>query len=70
MWTDPIVDEVHRIREEMLAECGGDVHELFARLKVDEQQHPNRLVNKQTLRQRRGKAVTVGTSALKPSENR
>ena len=53
MWTDPIVDEVHRIREEMLAECSGDAHELFVRLKADEQQHRGRVVNKETLRKRR-----------------
>ena len=53
MWTDPIVDEVHRIREEMLAECGGDTHELFVRLKADEQQHRGRVINKETLRQLR-----------------
>lgn len=52
MWTDPIVDEVHRIREEMLAECDGDVHEFVARLKADEQQHCDRLVNKESLRRR------------------
>ena len=52
MWTDPIVDEVHRIREEMLAECGGDTHELFVRLKADEQQHRDRVINKETLRRR------------------
>ena len=29
MITNPIVDEVHRIREEMLASYGGDLHALI-----------------------------------------
>ena len=29
MWEDPIVAEVHRIRQEMLDEFGGDVHALI-----------------------------------------
>lgn len=58
MWTDPIVDEIHLIREEMLAECGGDIHEFIRRLKIDEQRHPGRLINKDTLRERR-KAVAI-----------
>jgi hypothetical protein len=31
-WTDPIVEEIHRIREEMASEAGGDIFELIRRL--------------------------------------
>ena len=25
MWTDPVVEEIHQIRQKMLADVGGDV---------------------------------------------
>ena len=31
MWTDPVVDEIHKIREKMLAEVGGDTAKLMAK---------------------------------------
>jgi hypothetical protein len=30
--SDPILDELHAIREQMLAECGGDLESLVKRL--------------------------------------
>lgn len=33
MWTDPAVDEIHRIREKMLAEVGGDTAKLMAKIR-------------------------------------
>lgn len=41
---DPIVDEVHRVRETLLAECGGDLKKLLARYKAQESQDRNRVV--------------------------
>lgn len=32
MTNDPIVDEVHRVREKLLAECDGDLDKLMNRL--------------------------------------
>lgn len=43
-WTDPIVEEVHRIREEMLEEAGGDLAALGALLKRSQLAHRDRLV--------------------------
>ena len=46
MWTDPIVDEVHRIREEIAREAGYDLRKLVARLQKSQKQHGNRLVTR------------------------
>ena len=45
MTPDPIVEEVHRIRREILAECGGDIHVWLERLKAREALHPERMVS-------------------------
>lgn len=31
MWTDPVVEEIHQIRQKMLADVGGDIHALMAK---------------------------------------
>lgn len=41
---DPIVDEVHKVREKLLAECGGDLRKLLARYKAQEGQDRTRVV--------------------------
>lgn len=41
---DPIVDEVHKVREKLLAECGGDLRKLLARYKAQESQDRPRVV--------------------------
>ena len=41
---DPIVDEVHKVREKLLAECGGDLRKLLARYKAQEDQDRRRVV--------------------------
>ena len=41
---DPIVAEVHRTREQLLAQAGGDLERLMAILEAQEAQHPERLV--------------------------
>ena len=38
------VEEVWRIRDELSAECGYDVHRLFAKLREEEKKHGDRLV--------------------------
>ncbi len=46
MFDDPIVSEVHRIREQMLAEYKGDLHALIrdARLRTEEAARDGRKV--------------------------
>ena len=47
MWTDPVVDEIHQIRQKMLAEVGGDVHAFMAKIRA-EQAASGRVVIKST----------------------
>lgn len=42
---DPIVEEVHKIREKLFAECGGDLAAYMTRLKEREKEHRHRLVS-------------------------
>jgi hypothetical protein len=46
MTNDPIVEEVHRIREQMLAEYDGDIHALIqdARRRTEEEARAGRKV--------------------------
>ena len=44
MTEDPIVDEVHRTRARLLAECDGDLDKLMDRLKEHETRDQDRLV--------------------------
>lgn len=43
---DPIVEEVRRVREQLLAECGGDFHAYMERLRESQEQDRDRLVTK------------------------
>ncbi len=42
---DPIVEEIHQIRQKLLDECGGDLNQLMARYKAAEKQDRDRLVS-------------------------
>ncbi len=41
---DPIVEEIHQIRQKLLEECGGDLNLLMARYKASEIQDRSRVV--------------------------
>jgi hypothetical protein len=41
---DPIVDEVHRTRARLLAECGGDLDQLMDRLQRQEEADRSRMI--------------------------
>ena len=43
-WTDPIVDEIHAIREEMAKEAGYDLRVLAARIQESQKRHGDKLV--------------------------
>jgi hypothetical protein len=49
MYHDPIVEEVHRIRDQLLAECGGDMDLYIEKIKEFEKLHPERLITKEQL---------------------
>ena len=47
MWTDPVVDEIHQIRQKMLAEVNGDLHALMARFYAHQNSQPGDLIEEQ-----------------------
>ena len=36
MWTDPVVEEIHQIRQKLLAEVGGDIHLFMAKIRAEQ----------------------------------
>jgi hypothetical protein len=63
MLNDPIVDEVHRIREKLLEECGGDIDKLIDRIAAFGEKLPNRIHSPQELREvadRRSSKEAIG----------
>lgn len=45
MTSDPIVDEIHKTREKLLDECGGDIKAYLMRLKARETEDRHRVVS-------------------------
>jgi len=45
MKKDPIVEEIHQIRERLLDECGGDIEALMDRLKAREVEDRDRVIH-------------------------
>ena len=45
MKRDPIVEEIHQIRQKLLEECSGDLNQLMAHYKAAEIQDRDRLVS-------------------------
>jgi len=45
MWTDPIVEEVRRVRQEYAKQFNYDLHALAADLRRQEQEHSERLAS-------------------------
>ena len=43
---DPFVEEIHRTRERLLEECGGDLEKLMDRLQAREQGDSDRVVRR------------------------
>jgi hypothetical protein len=44
IWTDPIVDEIHKVREKIAREAGYNMDTLVARLQESQKRHGNKLV--------------------------
>jgi hypothetical protein len=57
MKKDPIVEEIHQIRERLLEECGGDIEALMDRFKAREVKDRGRVISWKKLK---GKATAVG----------
>ena len=62
MWEDPIVKEVHRIREELAAEYGFDVKAIFTELRKRQASLGSRLVPQKTRAER-----TAATDGGRPA---
>jgi len=45
-WTDPILDEIHAVREELAREADNDLHKLVLRLEQSQQRHGAKLVTR------------------------
>jgi len=54
--SDPIIDEIHRIRERFGREHGFDVRRIARALQEREAEHPQRLVSRSPKRVRRKQA--------------
>ncbi len=53
MTDDPIVEEIHRIRDRMLAECGGDFEKYMDRIRDAQEQDRDRMVTKEEVLRRK-----------------
>lgn len=53
MKRDPIVEEVHRVRQQMWDESGGDLDRLIDSLRATESEHQDRLISPENLKQLR-----------------
>ena len=50
---DPIVAEIHHVRQRMLAECHGDLDQLLDRLQAAQPLEGDRMVSLEAVRERR-----------------
>jgi hypothetical protein len=50
---DPIMEEIHQVRQKMLAECNGNLDELLHRLQQAERLDGDRVVSWEAVRERR-----------------
>ena len=56
MIDDPIVEEIHRTRDRMLAECEGDFEKYMDRLREAQEQDCDRLLTKEEVLRRKREA--------------
>ncbi len=45
MFNDPIVEEIHQIREKIMEECDWDIDKFFEMIRESEKKHPERLIS-------------------------
>lgn len=46
VWNDPIVEEIHRIREEIMQEHDNDLHKLFKHLRERQRESGRKVVTR------------------------
>ena len=59
MWEDPIVNEMRSAGAKLLASCDNDPKKLAARLRENQSQHADRVVNKHQINQKRLESSSV-----------
>jgi len=60
MRNDPIVEEIHRVREKMLEECRGDLERLMDRIKVRESNNKDWIVSTNQVKEKKGGKLGSG----------
>jgi hypothetical protein len=53
MTEDLILEEIHRIRQQLLEECGGDLQKLLDRIEAEERKDRERLVGPEEFKKRK-----------------
>jgi len=56
MWKDPIVEEIHLVREKIARECNYDLKQIMNRMRKKEKEHRGRVVSKK-LRTKQKKVI-------------
>jgi len=46
MYIDPVVQEIRQHAARIAQECGGDIDQIIERLRKEQEQHPERVVNR------------------------
>jgi hypothetical protein len=54
--SDPIVDEVHLVREQIWQKCDGRIEQFVARLRALQSKYADRIVTKESISESRSKA--------------
>jgi hypothetical protein len=49
MWKDPIVEEIHKIREEIAREYDYNLNRIMDHLRKKEMKHPDRIIYKKEM---------------------
>ena len=49
IWKDPIVEEIHAVREQIARECDYDLKQIIERLRKKEEEYSGRIVRKEDL---------------------
>ena len=44
MWTDPVVNEIHKIRQQMLCDAGGDFHAFMEKIRNEQAASQRRVI--------------------------
>ena len=65
MHSDPILREVHRMKDESAREMDYDIHKIFQRMQENEKKHPERIAGPPPLSVPRAKRRTATQKAAK-----